>query len=395
MHRCIAVSRFVGVACMIGLAATSGRCEELSTSVATALERAGDNRPELERAVREVPVSHRAGMEFLVAYMPLRDLTSLPAEFLLENVEYAYRAYDESPWKDGVPQDVFLNDVLPYANITERRDNWRKSFYEKFKPLVAGIKTPGEAAVVLNQQLFPLLKVKYSTKRRRADQGPEETIESGIATCSGLSILLIDACRAVGVPARFVGIPMWPDGSGNHSWVEVWDQGWHFTGAAEPAGDELDRAWFNERASGALRDEIEHAIFAVSYRKTPQVLPLRWGDDSNVIYTVNVTDRYAGKAPELSDGQVRVMFRVLDGAENTERVAAEIEVHDAQGTLLFSGTTKDERFDLNDHLVAVLPRDAELHVHVCHDKAVLDARVTPRDEGQLVSLELADGASAQ
>ena len=49
--------------------------------------------------------------------------------------------------------------------------------------------------------------------------------------------MVIDACRAVGVPARFVGTPLWADKSGNHSWVEVWDKGWHFTGAAEPAGD--------------------------------------------------------------------------------------------------------------------------------------------------------------
>ncbi|MEE9394119.1 MAG: hypothetical protein V3W41_16595 [Planctomycetota bacterium] len=39
---------------------------------------------------------------------------------------------------------------------------------------------------------------------------------AGTASCIGLSIMLIDAC-AVGVPARFVGTPLWSDGSGNHS----------------------------------------------------------------------------------------------------------------------------------------------------------------------------------
>ena len=63
-----------------------------------------------------------------------------------------------------------------------------------------------------------------------------ESMETGLASCTGLSILLIDACRSVGVPARFVGTPLWADGSGNHSWVEIWDGGWHFVGAAEPAG---------------------------------------------------------------------------------------------------------------------------------------------------------------
>jgi hypothetical protein len=38
---------------------------------------------------------------------------------------------------------------------------------------------------------------------------------TGLASCSGLSILLAGACRAVGVPARIVGTPMWSNGHGN------------------------------------------------------------------------------------------------------------------------------------------------------------------------------------
>src|SRR5262249_41900383 len=144
--------------------------------------------------------------------------------------------------------------------------------------------------VILNQKIFPLLKVRYSTERRRAVQSPKESIESGLASCSGLSILLIDACRAVGVPARFVGIPMWPDTSGNHSWVEIWDDGWHFTGAAEPSGDRLDEGWFAGRAATAQRDVPEHAIYAVSFGQAPLRLPTSW--IGGAMYGINVTDRY-------------------------------------------------------------------------------------------------------
>ena len=43
-----------------------------------------------------------------------------------------------------------------------------------------------------------------------------------MASCTGLSVLLVDALRAAGIPARFAGTPAWHDDRGNHSWVEVW-----------------------------------------------------------------------------------------------------------------------------------------------------------------------------
>ena len=135
------------------------------------------------------------------------------------------------------------------------------------QPLVKDCKTPGEAAQRLNEKLFGEIQVKYSTQRKRANQAPSESIEQGLASCTGLSILLVDACRSVGVPARLAGIPSWPNKQGNHTWVEVWDDGWHFTGAAEPNGQGLNHAWFQGDASLAKKDSRLNAIYAVSFKK--------------------------------------------------------------------------------------------------------------------------------
>ena len=184
-------------------------------------------------------------------------------------------------------------------------------------------RTPGEAAVLLNQKIFPLLKVHYSTQRPKADQSPRESIQAGMASCTGLAVILVDACRAVGVPARFAGT-CWSDNSGNHSWTEVWDRGWHFTGAAEPAGDKLDQAWFTGKAAAARGDQPWYAIYAVSYRHTPLKFPFAWDPRIDYVYAVNVTDRYRGGAPRQPAGTVAVQFRVLDAAGG-ERVRGVFE----------------------------------------------------------------------
>jgi hypothetical protein len=134
----------------------------------------------------------------------------------------------------------------------------------------------------------------------------------------------------------------------------------------------------------------KNAIFAVSYRKTPQPFPMRWRRNTRYIYTVNVTDRYAGKLPELADGQVRVMFRVVASAGG-DRVPAAIRVETSEGELLLEGKTKDERFDLNDHLVAVLPRDTTLRVEIRHGASVLKTEVIPESKGQLFSFDISEG----
>ena len=186
-------------------------CCAISSSVAAseaweaALVRAGANREQLEQAVALLPEDMRAAQRWLIERMPESDLRTLDARFLVENCVEAHEAWRAAPWKDAVPEEVFLDNILPYASVNERRDAWRDKLRELCLPMVAGARTAGEAAAKLNNALWGATGVHYSTKRKKPDQSPLETLEDKLASCSGLSILLIDACRAVGVPARFVG----------------------------------------------------------------------------------------------------------------------------------------------------------------------------------------------
>jgi len=378
--------------CLIAVAGCAGASYRAaappSPELKAALARAGANRPQLETALKSVPADRREGMEFLIVNMPDHDLKTLKADFLLDNVNHAYEVVEQVPWGKDIPKDVFLNNILPYASVNERRDNWRKDFRDRFLPLIKDCKTPGQAGARLNQKVFPLVKVRYSTRRPKADQSPYESIKAGMASCTGLSILLVDACRAVGVPARFVGTPLWTNRSGNHSWVEIWDDGWHYTGAAEPAGDRLDVAWFGNRAATAKRDDRLHAIYAVSYRRTPLRFPLSWNGRITYVRAVNVTDRYTAKKVDLPAGQGELAVRVL-ASEGGDRVAARITISDAaSGKQVFSGNSKGERFDLNDHLLARLPLGKTYTVRAQAPDTTAEATVKLEKREQMATLHL-------
>ncbi|MEE2912327.1 MAG: transglutaminase domain-containing protein [Planctomycetota bacterium] len=313
------------------------------------LDIAAGNREEIFQALKEVPSDQLAGMEWLITHMPEEDLKTLSAEFLLTNCNLAYEAWRNAPWASEVPEGIFFDSILPYASVNERRDDWRKDFKERFSAVVKNAKTPSEATVLLNKQIYGMVGVKYSTDRPKADQSPYESMDAGMASCTGLSILLIDACRSAGVPARFVGTPLWYNDSGNHSWVEIYDNGWHFTGGAEPTGDKLDQGWFADSASKATKGDPEHAIFAVTWNDTDQHFPLVWLPNITTYGAIDVTDRYKEKGVSSL-----IPIRIVAYGNQRKRVVVQTLIFDESEKLVFEGWTNDDSADANDHLTANL-----------------------------------------
>lgn len=280
---------------------------------------------------------------FLVDGMPEKDRFSLDAGFLTENLDLALKARAGFPWAAKVPEEIFLNDVLPYAVFDETRESWRAEFLEKARPIVKDCKTASQAAQALNKEFFNAINVHYHTGRKAPNQSPKESMTSGRATCTGLSIILVDACRAVGIPARAVGTPMWSNGRGNHTWVEIWDGGWHFTGADEYDAQGLNRGWFTGDAAQARADKPENAIYATSWKRDGLAFPMVWNIRSQDTSAVNVTDRYAKAAPVSASAKVGVrLFENKGGG----RIVASMILTD--GAVMHSAMTKAGTADLND-----------------------------------------------
>ena len=369
----------LGLAVLLPIEAATGTGDDLASS----LEKAGSNRPEIERAIEGVPDSQRDAMKWLVERMPERDLRSLDADYLIENCRLAFEARESSPWAKAVPQEIFLDAVLPYAVINERRDDWRGDFRDRFGSIVAEAGSPSEATALLNQKVFPMVGVKYSTRRPKADQSGLESIDAGLASCTGLSVLLIEACRSVGVPARFVGVPLWSDGSGNHSWVEIWDDGeWRFTGAAEPTGMDLDRGWFTGRARGAVRDDPRRAVWATTWNESPAHFPMVWAGGDTSVRAVNVSDRYTSDPVDVPEGRGRLYVRLRD--LDTGRRLAMPAILMVDGEEAARGRTRDDSFDANDHLEFVVPLGSEVTVRFELPDGTMEAGQAFRRDEQLL-----------
>jgi hypothetical protein len=292
------------------------------------LKAAGANRSQLIDALQAAPEKQREGLAFLIANMPPNDLQSLSKNFLLTNLRFAYQARTEVPWGGELPDELFLNDVLPYAGINERRDDWRQDFYDRFLPIAKKCKTPGEAALLLNKEVFRQFDVQYSaTKRPKPDQSPYESAQAKFASCTGLSVLAVDAFRAVSIPARLAGTPLWTDRSGNHTWVEAWDGSWHVLGASEST--QLDQTWFNDKAAQADPAQPLNRIYATSFARTEASFPLVWDLSNRSVPAIDVTACYKARH--------NVGFKIVDTGGRPAAAAVTLRLN---GRLVAAGSGK-------------------------------------------------------
>lgn len=280
---------------------------------------------------------------FLLDHMPQHDRAQLDDAFLFENLDLAFQARARFPWAASVPEDLFLNDVLPYAVVNETRETWRPNYFEIAGRIVEDAVTATEAAQKLNRDFFNAINVHYNTDREKANQSPAESTRQGKASCTGLSIILVDACRAVGIPARIVGTPLWSNLRGNHTWVEFWDNGWHFVGADEYDAQGVNRGWFVNDAAEAKEDDPRHAIYATSWQKTGTVFPMAWSPEDTFVSGVNITSRYV-QAPSKPEHRLGVRYF----ADTDQRIVVTGHLIAENGRLVATFQTRDEGADLND-----------------------------------------------
>jgi hypothetical protein len=325
----------------------------LAALAATAL---ADPRTDLKSAtLAGAPAAHHKAIEFLIDHMPERDVATLEPAFLRDNVALAYQARDEFPWAGEVPEEIFFNDVVPYAVVDEARGAWRADFLQRFRKHAAGAKTVREAIIRVNGAIARETGVQYSTRRRAPNQGPAESMKLKMASCTGLSILLVDALRAVGLPARLTGTAMWTTKQGNHNWVEVWlpeTKSWQFTeyGGGPKA---FDRGWVVADAARAIPGSLAHGVYSTSWRHTGSHFPMVWDMRDHTVPAVEVSQRYIdlGQATLPAIGECELRIEVMAEGESGSQARRPLDVKVLQGDVqVASGKSPTQTDDMNQFL---------------------------------------------
>lgn len=256
------------------------------------------------------------------------------------------------PWVGETPVGIYVDYVLDETFIDEERRPWRAEMARRFAPEVAGCKTRREAILKVAERCAAVCDVKYSTQRRRANQCVAESLETGMASCSGLSVLLAAAYRSVGIPARLAQVAAWSDRPGNHTWVEVWDtDGWHFV-EYYPDKAGLDHGWLLEPCAQLDTDNpLSRVVARTPHRIGGAEYFLPWDESGRRLCGEDRTAAYRQRARELGIvvGRIKPDQLVIIGAATPEtRVARPFRVLDSAGREVAAGMTPGALDDANN-----------------------------------------------
>lgn len=246
-------------------------CSHQKNSVEQALDLAGENRRELEAVLlyyQKEPLKYQAAC-FLIANMPHHysyestqidsmkiikaqsikkgklndsvisywnsynyrsssknyDILHIKAKQLIENIDYAFKAWESRPWHKRYTFQDFCKYVLPYRIGDEFFSPWRKTYYQKYSKVLDSLYR-GTDVVIAAKILASYLKQEgFITREDLAlpHLGARFLFSNRIGSCLDQCDIAIYAFRAVGIPIALDFYKISPSYNSTHYWTAIID----------------------------------------------------------------------------------------------------------------------------------------------------------------------------
>jgi hypothetical protein len=194
-------------------------------------------------------------------YKPTRfdaDLQSITANYLIQNVDLAFAAWEEKPWARKMSFEAFCESILPYRGSNEPLENWREACMARYADLdqaMTDASDLAEAAELIQADVARWVRFSDLYYLHPTDQGFAEMNQTGLGRCEDITNMTLYALRANAVPVAGDYTPAWANRDNNHAWTVVLD------------------------ADGRGRASLSN-IAAKIYRKTFAIQPDAWSERS-------------------------------------------------------------------------------------------------------------------
>jgi len=154
----------------------------------------------------------------------LEDIETITTEFIIENIELAFKAWQEKPWAKDFSYNEFREYILPYRGSSEPLESWRSFFLERYETLSEEMNDPTdpiEAARLINEDVKSLFGFDSRFYCHPTDQGLSEMLQNGLGRCEDMTNFTIYAFRANALPITSDYTPYWADTGNNHAWNTI------------------------------------------------------------------------------------------------------------------------------------------------------------------------------
>ena len=229
------------------------------------------------------------------------DAQVITADYLIENIDLAFEAWQQRGWDKYCPFEDFCNYLLPYWVGNEIPDRWRRVYRERFQPVLDSLYQGTDIVVAvdsLQSYLQRNMNFCYNNDFSFPHAGGVFILEHCIGTCREETDFLVYLLRALGIPVAVDRYIYSPDTFLAHSWNVFRDTTGHFI-PTELQRTGVTREWVNHRCKGKV-----YRAFSVS-QEQPSIFGYLLKDVTTEYYPANEV-RVSGIQSDVGVGLVGV-----------------------------------------------------------------------------------------
>ncbi|MCR5695502.1 MAG: transglutaminase-like domain-containing protein [Marinilabiliaceae bacterium] len=156
------------------------------------------------------------------------DINTVTAEYLIDNIDRAF-AVKNSPWAKNLSFEEFCESILPYRLADEELEAWRGDYQKQYGMVIDSISKCTDGNL---DSICEGLSKLYKAHNLMFPPGvpsikPSFLKRILIGPCSDYTNLAILIARAHGIPAYFDYTPQWANYPHGHEWCSLlWNGEW-------------------------------------------------------------------------------------------------------------------------------------------------------------------------
>ena len=150
-----------------------------------------------------------------------QDASALTAGFLIDNIDGAFRAWEQAPWRGQVDFATFCEAVLPYRFSEEPLAvRWRDTLRARYFPLVETERDPRRAFAIIYNAVTAMMPPQGLDFPYFVSAVDMEKVRRG--RCIQRCVYIGSIMRAVGLPVVVDGVERWANYSTKgHNWLAL------------------------------------------------------------------------------------------------------------------------------------------------------------------------------
>lgn len=177
------------------------------------------------------------------------DVEVVSADFLIRNIDEAFKQWEDSPWCSHLTFDEFCEYILPYkSEELQPFDNWREEFRDLCTEELPNLRyadlfrhSSFRAATLVRDALVQKYRPSLMESVRHMVYRPSTRLRIPFGMCEDYVSRTNTIFRSIGIPIVMEFTPQWSYGDNAHDWnVVLTRKGWEvpFSGMFSSPGEQ-------------------------------------------------------------------------------------------------------------------------------------------------------------